>query len=218
MGTAIDRKPLYLEVADRLREGIYSQALKPGEWIDEKALCEELGISRTPLREALKVLHAESLVELIPRRGCYVRTLDGDGLKELFPVMASLEGLCARLAVENSTAQQVGELEHMHSQLEKAAADNDVNRYFDENHVFHRAVQELSGNRWLQRITSELRGVLQLARQKQLTVPGRLQQSLEEHRQIMVAFRENDPAKAQQAMETHLCRQQDALQEPEPQQ
>ena len=63
MGTAIDQKPLYLEVADRLRERIYSQALKPGEWIDEKVLCEELGISRTPLREALKVLHAESLVD-----------------------------------------------------------------------------------------------------------------------------------------------------------
>ncbi len=215
MGTAIDQKPLYLEVADRLRERIYSQSLKPGDWIDEKVLCEELGISRTPLREALKVLHAESLVELVPRRGCYVRTLDGDGLNELFPVMAALEGLCARLAVENCSAKQLRELDRMHAQLEKAAAAGDVDRYFDENHVFHRAVQELSGNRWLQRITSELRGVLRLARHRQLTVPGRLEQSLHEHRAIMDAFREHRPVEAQEAMERHLCRQQQALKEPD---
>ena len=211
MGTPIEQKPLYIEVADRLRERIYSQLLKPGEWIDEKAVCEELGISRTPLREALKVLHAESLVELVPRRGCYVKTLEGEGLHELFPVMATLEGLCARLAVENCSSDWLERLERMHHRLEQAAAAGDVDRYFDENHVFHRAVQELSGNRWLQRITSELRGVLQLARQKQLTLPGRLAQSLDEHRQIMQGFRAHDPAKAQQAMERHLCRQRDAL-------
>lgn len=212
MGTAINQKPLYLEVADRLRERIYTQAMKPGEWIDEKALCDELGISRTPLREALKVLSAESLVELVPRRGCCVRTLDGDGLNELFPVMASLEGLCARLAVEHCTAAQLRELERVHAQLEKAAAAGDVDRYFDHNHVFHRAVQELSHNRWLQRITGELRGVLRLARHKQLTVPGRLDESLAEHRAIMEAFRAGDAKSAQQAMEQHLCRQQQVLQ------
>ncbi|MCG6968054.1 MAG: GntR family transcriptional regulator [Chromatiaceae bacterium] len=216
MGTPIEQKPLYLEVADRLRERIYSQALRPGDWIDEKVVCEELGISRTPLREALKVLHSESLVELVPRRGCYVKTLDGDGLQELFPVMASLEGLCARLAVQHCTPQQLRELERMHAQLEKAAASGNVNSYFDENHVFHRAVQELSGNRWLQRITSDLRGVLQLARHRQLTLPGRLQQSLAEHREIMEAFRRQDPIAAQQAMERHLCQQQEALQNPKP--
>ena len=213
MGTPIEQKPLYLEVAGRLRERIYAQRLKPGEWIDEKAVCKELGISRTPLREALKVLHAESLVELIPRRGCYVRTLDGDGLHELFPVMATLEGLCARLAVENCTPEQLNALIETHARLEAAAAAGDVDRYFDENHGFHRAVQTLSGNRWLQRITSELRGVLQLARHKQLTLPGRLAQSLDEHRQIMEGFRQRDPVKAQQAMERHLCRQRDALQD-----
>lgn len=216
MTTAIEQKPLYIEVADRLRERIYSQLLKPGEWIDEKVVCEELGISRTPLREALKVLHAEALVELVPRRGCCVKTLDGDGLQELFPVMATLEGLCARMAVENCTEQQLRELEAMHVLLEEAAAAGEVNRYFDENHVFHSTVQQLSGNRWLQRITAELRGVLQLARQKQLTIPGRLQQSLEEHRQVMQSFRDRDPRQAQQAMERHLCRQQEALQDPNP--
>ncbi len=215
MGRLIEQQPLYLEVADRIRERIYSQRMKPGEWIDEKELCEELGISRTPLREALKVLHAESLVELIPRRGCYVKTLDGDGLQELFPVMATLEGLCARLAVENCTPRQLDALEQTHAQLEQAAAAGDTERYFDENHGFHSAVQALSGNRWLQRITSELRGVLQLARQKQLTLPGRLSESLDEHRRIMEAFRQHDPAEAQQAMEIHLCRQRDALQDAE---
>jgi len=211
----IEQKPLYTEVADRLRERIYSQLLKPGEWIDEKLVCEELGISRTPLREALKVLHAEALVDLVPRRGCCVKTLDGDGLQELFPVMANLEGLCARMAVENCTPGRLRDLEAMHALLEDAASSGDVNRYFDANHVFHRTVQQLSGNRWLERITGELRGVLQLARQKQLTIPGRMQQSLDEHRQIMQGFRNADPLQAQQAMESHLCRQRDALQYPD---
>jgi DNA-binding GntR family transcriptional regulator len=174
----IEQNPLYQEVADRIRERIHSQRLKSGDWIDEKALCEELGISRTPLREALKVLHAESLVELVPRRGCYVKTLDGDGLRELFPVMASLEGLCARLAVEHCTPEQLHALERTYERLEQAAAGGDIDRYFDQNHEFHRAVQELSDKRWLQRITSDLRGMLLLARHKQLTLPGRLLQSL----------------------------------------
>ena len=211
MDQAIERKPLYLEVADRLRALIHNGDLAPGEWIDEKVICEKLGISRTPLREALKVLHAESLVELVPRRGCYVKTLDGEGLRELFPVMAALEGLCARLAVENCTPADLARLETMHADLEAAAAAGDVDRYFEENHVFHRAVQELSRNRWLQRITGDLRGVLRLARHKQLTLPGRLSESLAEHRSIMESFRTGDALQAQKNMEIHLCHQQKAL-------
>ncbi|MDH5370661.1 MAG: GntR family transcriptional regulator, partial [Gammaproteobacteria bacterium] len=96
---------LYLQVADRLRDQIYQHELIPGDPIDEMALCERYGISRTPLREALKVLSSEGLIELIPRRGSFVRSMEIDELNELFPVMAVLEGLCAREAVENCKPQ-----------------------------------------------------------------------------------------------------------------
>ena len=93
MITPLAQRPLYLDVADRVRDLIYQRVLRPGDWIDEPELCVQLDISRTPMREALKVLHGENLVELVPRKGCRVRALEDDELLELFPVMASLEGL-----------------------------------------------------------------------------------------------------------------------------
>lgn len=205
------QRPLYLEVADRVRELMYRRELCPGDWIDEPALCAQFAISRTPLREALKVLNSENLVELVPRRGCRVRALGDDELLELFPVMASLEGLCAQLAACKLSAADLEHLREIHGRLETLARSGDVDRYYEVNREFHLAVQRLSGNRWLQRITGELRNVLTLARHRQLTVPGRLHASLEEHRQIMAALEAADAAGAAGAMRDHLCNQERIL-------
>ena len=198
---------LYLQVADRLRDQIYQHELIPGDAIDEMALCERFGISRTPLREALKVLSSEGLIELIPRRGSFVRSMDIDELNELFPVMAVLEGLCAREAVENCTSQDLQKLKKMHEKLEGFVKEANIDAYYEQNFVFHQAVQDLSGNKWLQRIIGDLRKVLRLARHMQLTIPGRLEQSLEEHRQIMQAFIKQDPDLADHNMQNHLKQQ-----------
>lgn len=207
MTEPIKRHALFEQVADRLRQRIYDHVLKPGEWIDEKATCEVFGISRTPLREALKVLASEGLVELIPRRGCRVRRLDRDELDELFPVMAVLEGLCVREAVRLMSDEDVERLQHSHDRLEEHAASGDVDAYYEENFRFHQSLQDLSGNRWLQRVAADLRKILRLARHTQLTLPGRLQESLAEHRSIMAAIRQGDPLAADQAMQAHLNRQ-----------
>jgi DNA-binding GntR family transcriptional regulator len=198
---------LYLQVADKLRDQIYQHELTPGDPIDEMALCERYGISRTPLREALKVLSSEGLIELIPRRGSFVRSMDIDELNELFPVMAVLEGLCAREAVENCKPQDLKQLEQMHEKLEIFVKESNIDAYYEQNFVFHQAVQDLSGNKWLQRVIGDLRKVLRLARHMQLTIPGRLQESLEEHRQIMQAFIKKDPDLADQNMQNHLKQQ-----------
>jgi DNA-binding GntR family transcriptional regulator len=92
---SIAPRALYIEVADRLRRLIQSHAMAPGEWIDEQALATQYGISRTPLREALKVLATEGMVVLKPRRGCYVAQISGGDLEEIYPIMALLEGECA---------------------------------------------------------------------------------------------------------------------------
>ena len=207
----VAQRPLYVDVAERLRELIYRRTLLPGDWIDEPALCQQLTISRTPLREALKVLQQEGLIELVPRRGCRVNQLDEADLLALFPVMATLEGLCTNLAAQKLTVAELKRLEAIHARLEAYAADADIDGYYEANREFHHAVQELSGNRWLNRIAAELRNVLTLARHRQLTVPGRLLESLGEHRQIMQALRDGDADAAQQAMHDHLCRQEKIL-------
>lgn len=207
MTEPIKRHALFEQVADRLRRRIYEHALKPGEWIDEKALCEAFGISRTPLREALKVLSSEGLVELIPRRGSRVRSLDRTELGELFPVMAVLEGLCTREAAQRMGDADVERLQRCHDRLESRAAAGDVDGYYEENFQFHQSLLDLSGNRWLQRMAADLRKILRLARHTQLTIPGRLQESLAEHRAIMAALQRRDPLAADQAMQTHLNRQ-----------
>jgi DNA-binding GntR family transcriptional regulator len=204
---------LYQEVASRLRMRIYSQELKPGEAIDELALADEYGISRTPMREALKVLHAEGLVSLEPRRGCTVTELTQQDIDEVFPIMALLEGRCAYEAVKKAKLADIRKVEELHARLEKQAATNDIEKYFELNCVFHEYVQKLAGNNWLERITSDLRKLLKLMRGRQLHLPGRLEQSLAEHRMLLAAFQNRNPAAAEKIMHDHLINQWLALRE-----
>lgn len=213
MTQRIEHSALYVQVAERLRQRIYEHKLLPGQAIDEKELCDLFGISRTPLREALKVLHSEGLVELIPRRGCFVKALELEEMRELFPVMAVLEGLCAREAVMHASEEEFDRLEELHAQLEEHAAAGNIDAYYDVNFQVHQLVQEMSRNRWLQRVTSDLRKILRLARHAQLTIDGRLQQSLQEHRKIMEDFRRRDADAVEQTMKEHLNAQLDALEQ-----
>lgn len=213
MTERIERSALYEQVAERLRRRIYQHELLPGQAIDEKQLCEEFGISRTPLREALKVLHSESLVELKPRRGCFVKALELDEMRELFPVMAVLEGLCAREAVMHASDEDFDRLEQLHTQLEEHAGADNIDAYYDVNFQIHQLIQEMSRNRWLQRVTTDLRKILRLARHTQLTIDGRLQQSLQEHRKIMQDFRRRNAEAVEETMKAHLNAQLEALEQ-----
>lgn len=202
---------LYQEVAARLRKRIYSQELKPGDAIDEQALAAEYGISRTPMREALKVLHSEGLVVLEPRRGCFVTELKEQDIDELFPLMALLEGRCAFEAVRKAVPADIKRVEELHNKLEKHAAAKDVDKYFEQNCLFHELVQKLAGNNWLERTTNDLRKFLKLMRGRQLHLPGRLQESLAEHRMLLAAFQNNNAAAAEKIMHDHLLSQHAAL-------
>src|SRR5512145_2233277 len=119
--THIAPTALYQEVAERLRQRIYAHELTPGTWIDEQKLAEEYGISRTPLREALKVLVSEGLVELRPRRGCYVTEISRQDMDDIFPLMALLEGRCVVDAVRRAKPAHTRELRAIHEKLELAA-------------------------------------------------------------------------------------------------
>src|SRR6185369_13677491 len=129
---------LYQEVAERLRQRIFSHELQAGTWIDEQALADDYGISRTPLREALKVLASEGLVTLKPRRGCYVTEISDRDLDEIFSVMALLEGQCAADCAQRVSAADLAELQRIHETLEQAAKAEDVDGFFEANQTFHR--------------------------------------------------------------------------------
>ena len=174
--SSIAQPALYLEVAERLRQRIFSHELKSGAWVDEQALAEQYGISRTPLREALKVLASEGLVTLKPRRGCYVTELAERDLDDIFPLMALLEGRCAFEATQKATPADLKRLEALHEKLERVAAKGDANGFFEVNQEFHEALQALSGNRWLKQVIDDLRKVLKLTRRDSLRLEGRLKQ------------------------------------------
>jgi len=204
---------LHAEVADRLRERIFDGALEPGTFLDEVALADELGISRTPLREALKVLTAEGLVRHEPRRGCFVAEVTEQDLDEIFPVIALLEGRCAHEAALNATDADLEALEDLHARLARHARARRINDYYEANYAIHEAVIALAGNRWLAQAIADLRKILRLARQQQLHAPGRLALSLSEHMAVFAALKARDAQGAEAAMRTHITRQREALRE-----
>ncbi len=207
----INKSSLCQQAVDLLRRRILSHALLPGQRLDEAALAADLGISRTPLREALKILSAEGLVHIKPRRGCFVAELTLDDLDEIFPIMAMLEGRVAYEAALKVRPEDLKRLDALHEKLEKHAAARDVDRYYEVNYVFHDALQELAGNRWLQHMIGDLRKLLRLSRHRSLRLEGRQQESLAEHRALMDALHRRDAQTAEEVMKNHLLAQLVAL-------
>ncbi len=202
---------LHEEVATRLRQMIFDRVLAPGQWIDELALAGDWQISRTPLREALKVLAAEGLVTPVPRQGCKVAEMSEEDADELLPVMALLEGRCAYEAVRKASDADIRRLKQLHDRLEKHAAAHDIDGYYRANHEFHSTVQALARNRWLDRATGDLRRFVRLLRGRQLNWPGRIEASINEHRVLIDAIVQRDAARAERVMHDHLMAQLAAL-------
>lgn len=204
---------LHEEAATRLRELIFSGALEPGSYVDEVHLCESLEISRTPLREATKVLTAEGLLRHEPRRGCFVSEVTEQDLDDIFPVIALLEGRCAHEAARKASPVDLQALEGLHVQLQGHAQAGRIEDYYATNLLIHEAIIALAQNRWLARTISDLRKILKLARLQQLRAPGRLMQSLAEHQSVFEALRSGDGDAAEAAMRAHLLRQREAWRE-----
>ncbi len=202
---------LHDEVAAKLRERIFAGELAPGSFIDEPALCAVLSISRTPLREALKVLTAEGLVRHEPRRGCFVSQITEQDLDQIFPVIALLEGRCAFEAARNATDADLAALEQLHDRLQRSAQAKRITEYYETNFAIHEAIIVLANNRWLAQVIGDLRKLVKLARLQQLHAPGRLEQSLSEHMAVYAALKARDADGAEAAMRTHLTRQRVAL-------
>jgi DNA-binding GntR family transcriptional regulator len=211
MNTKLINRPLYEDVADRLREQIFSKLLAPGSWLDEQSLALQFGISRTPMREAIKALASEGLVTMKMRRGAYVTEVNRGDLEQIYTVLSLLESQAARESALKATEDELNLLDHLHHRLEKAAADRDIEQFFDINGKFHELIQEIAGNRWMNGVITDLRKVLKLHRKDSLTSTGRLQSSLLEHREILQAILRRDESAAEAAMQKHFARSLEAI-------
>jgi DNA-binding GntR family transcriptional regulator len=204
---SLTSRALYEEVAELLRQRIYNRELAPGSWIDELKIAEELGISRTPLREALKVLAAEGLVTMKVRRGAYVTEVSEQDLREVYELLALLEADAASALCAHASDEELAELEALHAQLELAAraGANGRERFFELNEAFHRRLLELARNRWRAQTVADLRKVMKLNRQGSLFKSGRIEESLAEHRAILDALLGRNAALAAQRMREHFA-------------
>ena len=196
------RRALYEDVAERLRAQIFARQLEPGSWIDEMKLAAEYGISRTPLREALKVLAAEGLVAMKPRRGAYVAEMSRDDVTQIYHLLALLESDAASDVARHASEAQIAHLEQLHERLEKQVRQRDA--FFRSNEAFHLALLDITGNRWRTQIVTDLRKVMKLNRHHSLFKQGRLSDSLAEHRGLMAALAAREPAKAARLMREHF--------------
>ena len=199
---ALAPRALYEEVAELLRQRIFRRELEPGSWIDEVKLAQEYGISRTPLREALKVLAAEGLVTMKVRRGAYVTEVSEQDLAEVYHLLALLESDAAGVVAQKASDAQLKELQALHKELESAARQRD--KFFAVNERFHMRLLEIAGNRWRNQMVADLRKVMKLNRHNSLLKKGRVEESLAEHRQVMDALARRNGAEAMQFMQEHF--------------
>jgi DNA-binding GntR family transcriptional regulator len=195
-------RALYEEVAELLRQRIFDRTLEPGSWIDELKIAEEFGISRTPLREALKVLAAEGLVTMKVRRGAYVTEVSEKDLRDVYHLLSLLESDAAAVVADTLTAEQWAELQALHNALEQQVDDRDA--FFATNEQFHMRLLELADNRWRTQMVLDLRKVMKLNRHHSLFKTGRLQESLFEHRAIMEALKNRNAAAVRERVQAHF--------------
>ena len=183
-----------------MREG----RLKPGMAIDEPALCERFGVSRTPVREALLLMAAKGLVNIVPRSGIYVRQLDARELVAMMEGLSELEGVLARLAASRIDAPQKTELEAALAETAACAEAGDSMAYEAANARLHEAVYEASGNRFIVDQTRELRLRIATYRGRLFERAGRMAQSQEEHTSVVRAILAGDSEGAAEAMRNHV--------------
>jgi DNA-binding GntR family transcriptional regulator len=201
----IMRRPLHEEAIDRLRDLIVQGDLSPGQRLNERLLSEKLAISRTPLREAIKLLATEGLVELLPNRGAVVASMDTARLAETLQVMGALEGLAGELACRNATPAQIGEIGQLHKDMLRMHARGDLGSYFRHNQAIHLKIVESSGNPILANTYRHLNVNVRRARYMANLSKERWDAAVREHEEILRALTARDVAKLKRLLRDHLA-------------
>lgn len=203
--TAIPRRSLHDELVERLRRQIVEGEMEPGAKVSEKALCAAYGVSRTPLREALKVLAREGLVVLTPHRGAHVAELTLDDLEEAFPVIGALEALAGELACAHARDQEIAKISMLHMRMRTAFNNGDRQAYFRLNQQIHEALAAAARNPTLDRMRQMVAGRVARARYRANISTARWDRAMKEHEAILAALRARDGARLGRLLKAHLA-------------
>jgi DNA-binding GntR family transcriptional regulator len=211
MEERIHRETLSAQAYRALRQAILSRRYPPGARLVVRELAESLGLSPTPIKEALAALAREGLVRSVPHRGYQVPSLSAGEIQEIYELRDALEGLAARLAAQRGGPELAQSLEETLNRQREAARAGDLEAYGNLDLAFHRLLWEASGNQRLRRMAENLDGQVRLLISTSAAVPGRLPQALEEHRVILTRIASADPAGAETAMRAHVQNAWEAL-------
>ena len=208
---SIPRPVLHEQVAARLRQMLVEGDIAPGAKLNERALCEALRISRTPLREAIKMLAAEGLVELLPNRGSVAVQLDEEDVRHTFEVMAGLEALSGQLAAERIGVAEVAEIEAMHFEMLAAYTRRDLSTYYRLNAAIHRAINVAAGNPVLTSTYNQVNARLQALRFRSNQDGEKWQRAVAEHEAMVAALKARDGAALARVLTQHLHHKRDVV-------
>lgn len=201
----IERRPLHEEVIDQLRDRIVQGELAPGARLNERVLCEQLGISRTPLREAIKMLATEGLVELMPNRGAIVTPLKAANIADTLAVMGTLESLAGELACANADDAEIAEIRALHFEMLAHHARGDLAGYFKYNQLIHLKIIEASGNPVLTNTYRQLNANVRRARYMANLSQERWDAAVGEHKEILDALAARDAQRLKRLLAEHLA-------------
>lgn len=197
-------RPLRELVLDAIRGAIMNGTLQPRERLMEIQMAEELGVSRTPIREALRKLELEGFIVMVPRKGAYVSDLSFKDIADVFEIRAALEGLAAGLAAERITEEELESMERLLVEKQEAITQDDISKLVEVDTKFHELMYQSSRNVRLGSIISNLREQIQRFRLASLSYPGRNKLSLEEHKKIVEAIQARDYQLARQLATEHI--------------
>lgn len=209
--STISRPSLHEELTDRLRSMIIEGVLTAGEKVPEKALCEKLGVSRTPMREALKVLAADGLLNLEPNKGARVRIITMEDLEEVFPLMGALESLAGELACKNISDAQIAEITSEHNQMMVEFNSSNMPNYFKHNEQIHHLIMAAAANKTLTDMYRTLSLRIRSGRYIANMSPARWQQAVDEHEEMLVALTNRDGAELGSILKRHLNNKMDTV-------
>ncbi len=197
-------KPLREVVFDTLREAIISGVLRPGERLMESQLAGELGVSRTPVREAIRKLELEGFVVMVPRKGAYVAGISLKDIVDVFEVRAALEALATSLAAERITDEELEELERILVRKAELIDQQEIKLFIESDIEFHANLYRASRNDRLIQILSNLQDEIHRFRSVSLAHPGRMREALDEHRKVVEALGDRDIARAEALAWEHI--------------
>lgn len=208
---AIQRAGLHQVVAQRLRAMIVEGVIAPGAKLNERELSEALNVSRTPLREAIKQLAAEGLVELLANRGAVAAQLSTADIEDTFEVIAGLEALSGSLAAKRITDIQLREIKALHFEMLAAYERRDLSAYYARNSQIHKAINEAAGNPVLSATYSQVNARLQALRFRSNQDEAKWSLAVKEHEQMIDALERRDSKELAAILTTHLTNKRDAI-------